>query len=100
LYFARRSHLARNMGLTRQGVQRIANELAAANLVRFAPNPHHRRAKLVLLTEEGRAAYAAATERQRPWARSLADGLSTNALQTATSLLRSIRRKLEAREGS
>ena len=94
------AHLARNMGLTRQGVQRIANELAAANLVRFAPNPHHRRAKLVLLTDEGRAAYAAAAERQRPWARSLADGLSTNALQTATSLLRSIRRKLEARNGS
>jgi len=94
------AHLARNMGLTRQGVQRIANELAAANLVYFAPNPHHRRAKLALLTDEGRAAYAAAAERQRPWARSLADGLSTDALQAATSALRSLRRKLEAREGS
>jgi DNA-binding MarR family transcriptional regulator len=94
------AHLARNMGLTRQGVQRIANELAAANLVHFAPNPHHQRAKLVLLTDEGRAVYAAAAERQRPWAQALAEGLSVDAVQDAISVLRSIRRKLEAREGS
>lgn len=42
------SHIARTMGLSRQGVQRVADELEARGIVRFAPNPHHRRARLVL----------------------------------------------------
>src|ERR1700751_4013808 len=46
--------VARNMGLARQAVQRLANEMAADGLVRFAPNPHHQRPKLVLLTAAGK----------------------------------------------
>jgi len=42
--------IARNMGLVRQSVQRVADDLAAEGVLRFAPNPHHRRARLVLLT--------------------------------------------------
>src|SRR5437016_12492641 len=42
------AHIARNMGLTRQAVRRLVNELAADGLVAFATNPHHRRARLVL----------------------------------------------------
>src|SRR5260221_10621052 len=34
------AHIARNMGLTRQAVQRVVNELAAAGLVDFPPNPY------------------------------------------------------------
>src|SRR5580692_5638576 len=56
------AQIARNMGLTRQAVQRVVNDLGRMGLVRHAPNPHHRRAKLVLLTAAGRAAYAAALE--------------------------------------
>ena len=44
------AQIARNMGLTRQAVQRLANEMEADGLMRFAPNPHHQRAKLVVLT--------------------------------------------------
>ncbi|MFU0504612.1 MarR family transcriptional regulator [Pseudaminobacter sp. NGMCC 1.201702] len=44
------SGIARNMGLVRQSVQRIADDLAADGVLRFTPNPHHRRAKLVQLT--------------------------------------------------
>src|ERR671924_1493333 len=51
------AHLARNMGLSRQAVQRLANEMERDGLVRFAPNPHHERAKLVQLTPRGNAAY-------------------------------------------
>src|SRR6516165_11056427 len=62
------AQIARNMGLTRQAVQRLANEMAADGLVRFAPNPHHQRAKLVLLTAAGKTAFAAAMKRQAAWA--------------------------------
>ncbi|GLS43251.1 MarR family winged helix-turn-helix transcriptional regulator [Methylobacterium brachythecii] len=90
------AQLARDMGLSRQNVQRIANELEAAGLLTFAPNPNHQRAKLVLLTEYGRAAYAKAAARQVPWAAALSKGLPDDAIEEATSLLRSLRRRLEA----
>ncbi|MFF3084640.1 MarR family winged helix-turn-helix transcriptional regulator [Streptomyces nojiriensis] len=48
--------IARNMGITRQSVQRIADLLAAKGLAEYAPNPAHRRAKLLRPTEEGRGA--------------------------------------------
>src|SRR5690606_41049606 len=65
------AHIARNMGQTRQSVQRIANELEAEGLLRFAPNPHHQRAKLVLLTERGRKTFDAAMARWQPLAAAL-----------------------------
>lgn len=48
--------IARNMGITRQSVQRIADLLVAKGLAEYAPNPAHRRAKLLRPTEEGRSA--------------------------------------------
>lgn len=89
------SHIARNMGLSRQGVQRVADELEARGLVQFTANPHHQRAKLVVLTERGRALYEAAAERQRPWAGALADELPIGAIGAATELLRTLRDRLE-----
>src|SRR5215212_3169781 len=90
------SHIARNMGLTRQTVQRIANELEARGFVRFAPNPHHQRAKLVILTDLGRGTYEKARRRQRPWAASLATGMSHEDIGRAVSVMRKVRQKLEA----
>lgn len=88
------AHIARNMGLSRQNVQRLANELEGQGVVRFAPNPHHRRAKLILPTEQGRALYEAAITRQRPWASALADGLPVKDIRSATELLRIVRGRL------
>ena len=51
--------LARDMGANRQNVQRIVNDLEREGLVGFAPNPHHRRASLVVLTDKGRQAFEA-----------------------------------------
>jgi DNA-binding MarR family transcriptional regulator len=89
------ARIARNMGLTRQAVQRVVNDLGREGLVRHAPNPHHRRAKLVLLTSAGRAAYEAALERQRPWAEALARGLGIKQLESAAALLKSVRERLD-----
>ncbi|QNE76445.1 MarR family transcriptional regulator [Streptomyces finlayi] len=50
------SGIARAMGSTRQSVQRIADLLAGKGLAEYAPNPAHRRAKLLRPTEEGHAA--------------------------------------------
>ena len=94
------AHLARNMGLTRQAVQRLANDMERDGLVRFAPNPHHDRAKLVLLTRKGKAAFAAAMKRQGPWANLLVAGLSMRDIKFATLTLRTIRQRLEQQAGA
>ncbi|NNH75934.1 MarR family transcriptional regulator [Nocardia uniformis] len=45
--------IARAMGITRQSVQRIADLLVEKGLAEYRPNPAHRRAKLVAITEAG-----------------------------------------------
>jgi DNA-binding MarR family transcriptional regulator len=91
------AQIARNMGLTRQAVQRLANEMEADGLVRFAPNPHHQRAKLVLLTPAGNTAFAAVMKRQSRWATELGRGLNAKPIETAAVMLRTIRRRLDDR---
>jgi DNA-binding MarR family transcriptional regulator len=89
------AHIGRNMGLTRQAVQRQVNEMARDGLVKFATNPYHKRAKLVLLTTKGKAAYEAATDAYKPWAGTLADGLSARKIGMATDVLRIIRERID-----
>jgi DNA-binding MarR family transcriptional regulator len=91
------AQIARNMGLTRQAVQRLANEMQDDGLVRFASNPHHQRAKLVLLTTAGKTAFAAVMKRQRAWATDLGKGLNAKQIETAAAMLRSVRRRLDDR---
>jgi len=85
------AQIARDMGLTRQAVQRIANDLEAAGLLRFEENPRHQRAQLVLLTPAGRKAFDAAMTRQLPWARNLGAPLKADDVETALIVLRTIR---------
>jgi DNA-binding MarR family transcriptional regulator len=59
---------ARTLGLARQSVQRVADSLEAAGLIVYLDNPNHRRARLVALTENGRATLTAIQAAQRPWA--------------------------------
>ena len=89
------AHTARNMGLSRQAVQRIANELEREGLVTFAPNPHHARAKLLLMKEKGSRAYAAAMERQRPWAAQLGGKLASEEVKAALRVMRAVRDRLQ-----
>jgi DNA-binding MarR family transcriptional regulator len=91
------AQIARNMGLTRQAVQRLVNEMQGDGLLRLAPNPHHQRAKLVLLSARGKTAFAAAMKRQSAWANDLAAGLSTKQIQTAAATLRRVRQRLDDR---
>ena len=66
---------ARTLGLARQSVQRIADLLQADGLVSYVANPRHRRARLMRLTDEGRAVLARIQAVQRPWADGLGAGV-------------------------
>lgn len=52
------SSAARRLGLTRQSVQRVVHEAAAAGLVALDSNPADARAPLVRLTDHGQATLA------------------------------------------
>lgn len=79
--------VARSLGLSRQAVQRLADDLAARGLIAWIDNPDHRRARLFQLTESGRTAYGQALQRKVLWAQSVAQGLTPAWLAVATELL-------------
>jgi DNA-binding MarR family transcriptional regulator len=89
------SQIARAMGLTRQSVQRTADRLHADGVVAYADNPAHRRAKLVMLTAEGRSALDRITRRYADWVNALAAGVSPSELRRALATLRAVRETLE-----
>jgi len=89
------SWIARSMGLNRQGVQRIVNELHEDGIVEFALNPHHRRAHLVVLTKRGKSAFDQADRLQRPWVNELAEGFSMKDIEIARRVFATLRERLE-----
>ena len=92
------AQLARTMGVTRQAVQRIANELEAGGVVAFRTNPRHKRAQLVELTDHGRDLFERAMDLQRPWAASLGRHLSPTQVAGARETLDVLLLRLEAAE--
>ncbi|RVV97091.1 MarR family transcriptional regulator [Mesobaculum littorinae] len=87
--------IARDMGANRQNVQRIVNDLARDGLVEFQPNPHHRRAQLVVLTDKGMTAYDDAMQLQTPWVNDLAEGLQPEDIEVTRKVITALRLKLE-----
>lgn len=81
------SGIAREMGLTRQSVQRIADLLVDKGLAEYLPNPAHQRAKLVRPTEEGFAAIARLREAQHEWANRVSAQVSLEDLRTTLATL-------------
>lgn len=79
--------IARNMGLTRQAVQRVVDLLADRGLVTFQDNPHHRRAKLIVLTQAGLAAVAGAEQAVAPLDREIAERVGTARIRDAIQTL-------------
>lgn len=90
--------LARDMGGNRQNVQRIINDLEKDGLVAFETNPRHRRAQLVVLTEKGNKAFAAAMRLQTPWINKVANGVSVKELETVRRVIDTLRQNLESAE--
>ena len=79
----------------RSAAQKIADELEAEGIFRFAANPHHRRARLVQLTERGAALFGAASARWRALADTLVAALGPGEVERAVLLLRATREQLQ-----
>jgi DNA-binding MarR family transcriptional regulator len=87
------SELARERGVSRQGVQRLADALEAEGLARSSPDPRNARAKRLVLTETGLAAYQALARAEADELNALAAGLSPTDLRAATRVLRLLARR-------
>jgi DNA-binding MarR family transcriptional regulator len=87
--------LARDMGNSRQSVQRIVNELEKDGLLAFSPNPHHRRAQLIVLTERGKRVFGATMQLQIPWVNNLADRVLVKDIDVARRVIATLRERLQ-----
>ncbi len=88
------AHIARNMGLKRQSVQRLVNVLAQQGLLMLVDNPHHRRARLVQLTATGRNQYEQISQIQANWVNNISEGLDVTNLKLAFEQLCNIEERL------
>lgn len=81
------AQIARALNLARQSVQRVADLLETDGLVVYEDNPGHRRARLVVLTADGRRALGTIQSAQRVWADELGAGIGeTELVRTSATL--------------
>ena len=94
------AEIGRQMGMTRQGVQRVADLLVARGLAAYRHNPAHRRAQLLACTEAGLWAIRRIAVVQIPWADHIAAQLGVSSMQTTLTTIESLVAILEADHGS
>jgi DNA-binding MarR family transcriptional regulator len=91
------AQIARNLGLARQSVQRVADVLEREGLITYEDNPRHQRARLVTLTEQGRASLGRIQASQRPWANDLGAAVGERRLRQANAVLEGVLEAIAAR---
>ncbi len=89
------SQLARHMGLTRQAVQRLADDMARDGLLEFLANPTDARAMHLVLTETGAAVYRHSLEGEWQWTNAVAADFDEAELRAAARLIEAINRKMQ-----
>ena len=89
------AEIARRMGLRRQSVQRTVNSLRIDGFVVLKPNPNHRRAKLVELTDKGFVSLEEVYRRHNVWIHDFVRGLTSDELKTTFATMSEIRQRLE-----
>jgi DNA-binding MarR family transcriptional regulator len=90
------AEIGRRMGMTRQGVQRVADHLVDRGLAEYRPNLAHRRAKLMACTEAGYWAIRQITLEQRPWADRVGAEIGVGELRETLATIQRMIATLEA----
>ena len=89
------AQIARRMGLSRQGVQRIVHDLERLGMVVLEPNLDHKRAPLVSISDRGNDAMAEIGKAQIEWVNALSDGVDEQQVSQALETLETFRGRLE-----
>jgi DNA-binding MarR family transcriptional regulator len=90
------AEIGRRMGMTRQGVQRVADLLVENGLAEYRPNPAHRRAKLLACTEAGYWAIRRIALVTHPWGDRLSEPIGAGELRAALQTMQRLIELLEA----
>lgn len=88
--------IARKMGQTRQGIQRITDVLEKRGLLRYQSNPDHKRSRLLVLTDHGSDIYKKLEQKQTPWANAISESTREEDMETTVSVLRNLNREFES----
>lgn len=91
------AQIARNMGLTRQSVQRSANLLEKKGFIEFCENPDHKRANLVRLTENGGRVLDEVMRMHIEWSNHLAEGIEVKNLKNVIQTMHTVIERLKER---
>ncbi len=89
------AQVARRMGLARQGVQRIINDLERLEMLELKSNIDHKRSPLVSISAKGKRVMAEVNKAQIAWVNKLAEGLGIRKVEQALKLIQSVSDRLE-----
>jgi len=93
------SQIARNMGLSRQAVQKSTNDMVALGLVETRDNPDRRGSKVIALTDAGQSAYETALELWRSeWTGPMEEILTEEEILTTMRVLRRLRGLVQSKK--
>jgi len=84
------SHIARKLGLSRQAVQRIVNDLVKIEMVRLLPDKNDKRSQIITILENGKVAIDRANKEYRNWCANFTERMHGVPAEIATRILLSI----------
>jgi DNA-binding MarR family transcriptional regulator len=87
--------IAALLGVSRQSVQVICNDLLSRGLIEFRDNPRHKRSKLAFLTASGRQAYQQAQQLEYQAIEQVLPDIGIENAKAAHETLACIRKALE-----
>ncbi|MCA0255592.1 MAG: MarR family winged helix-turn-helix transcriptional regulator [Proteobacteria bacterium] len=90
------AQIARAMGLSRQAVQRVMNDLEVIGMIEMQDNPAHKRARLVVNSPAGLRAYEQIMAEWARLSRSLMEALPAEKLEDSSATLDALTRALLA----
>lgn len=91
---------ARRLGITRQAVQRVADDLVADGLARYEHNPAHQRSRHLRITSAGQAALDAITHDADAGNHRLVAAITSDDLAQARHVLAEVIGRLRAPRGT
>lgn len=87
--------IAAALGVTRQNVQTVCNNLIARGFIKFTDNPRHKRSKLAELTESGRIAFQQARQKEDEIIAEALPAVHAVRVKEAGKILESIRQAVQ-----
>jgi DNA-binding MarR family transcriptional regulator len=89
------AEISREMGLSRQNVQRIANRLKQDLFIETEKNPAHLRSNLYILTTFGKNSMEKISKKQEIWANTVSVNMKDTELEQVNILLNKYRKQIE-----